>query len=96
MSFISNTLAPQLHVELTDVAATATCGSSLAGLLGVDGADPALSGLSIEIAITSPSPADRVAALRQAWLDRCPVYLSPVRPIDVDVRFTAAAALPDS
>lgn len=87
VSFISTTLAPQFGVELDDVAATARCESSLAGLLGVDGTDPALAGLSIEITVSSPSPAERVEAMQQAWLQRCPVFLALTRPMAVDVTF---------
>lgn len=88
VSFISSTLAPQFDVELTELSATARCESSLAALLGIDGAAPDLTGLTIEITIDSPSPADRVDAMRRAWTERCPVYLSLVRPMSVDVVFS--------
>jgi uncharacterized OsmC-like protein len=88
VSFIANTLAPQFGVELDNVTAVARCESDLAGLLGMDDADPSLRGLGVEITIESSSPAEQVAALKRAWVERCPVYLSLVRANDVDVRFT--------
>jgi len=88
VSFIANTLAPQFGVEIDHVTATARCESDLAGLLGMDGTDPQLGGIGVEISIVSETAtADRMAALRQAWLDRCPVLLSLVRPNAIDVRF---------
>lgn len=87
VSFIFSTLAPQFDVELDELSATARCESSLAALVGVEGAVPDLTGLTIEIAIVSPSPAERVDAMRRAWTERCPVYLSLVRPMAVDVQF---------
>ncbi|GJF02511.1 OsmC family protein [Pseudonocardia sp. D17] len=87
VTFISSTLAPQFGVEIDELSATARCESSLAALLGVDGTDPELTGISIEITVSSQSPVDRVDAMRRAWTERCPVYLSLVRPMAVDVRF---------
>jgi uncharacterized OsmC-like protein len=86
--FIRDTLAPQLGVEVTDVNATAGCTADLAGLLGLDGSISDLQDLRIEIRISSPSPADRLAALQQAWLDRCPIYLALQAANPVSVTFT--------
>lgn len=85
VAFIHDTLAPQLGVRLAGVAATARCRSDLRGLLGMDDADPRLTGLSIEITVDSPDPPDRVEMLRQAWLQRCPIYLALLNPVPVDV-----------
>ena len=76
VAFIHDTLAPQFDVELTDVSATASCSADLGGLLGIDGTRPHLADLRVEISISTPSPRDRVDALQQAWLDRCPIYLA--------------------
>ncbi len=89
MVFINDTLAPQFDVEITDLTATASCNANLAGLLGVDGARPDLQQLRIEISVTSTSPPDRVEAMQQAWLQRCPIYLALRDPNDVDVTFTS-------
>lgn len=88
VAFLAGTLAPQFGVEIDDATATARCSSDLAGLLGVDGADPALQGISIEVGVSSSSPPERVAAMQEAWRQRCPVYLALRDPNPVDVTFT--------
>lgn len=90
--FIRDTLAPQFDVEITDVSATAGCTADLAGLLGLPGTLPDLRELRIDISISSPSPADRVAAVRRAWLDRCPIYLALRDANHVAATFTAMEA----
>jgi hypothetical protein len=82
---VSATLAPQFDVELDEVTAKASCGTDMAGLLGMDGADPRLGGIAIEIRIVSSSPAERVSAMQEAWLERCPVYLAlrDANPVEV-------------
>lgn len=90
VAFIHDTLAPQFDVDITDLSATASCNTSLAGLLDVRGAAPDLRQLRIEIQVTSTSPPDRVEAMQQAWLQRCPVYLALCNPNDVEVSFTPA------
>jgi len=87
VAFLRSTLAPQFEVELDEVSATATCTTDLAGLLGVDGADPRLSGISMDIRVVSSSPPERVAAMRAAWLERCPVYLALRDANEVTVDF---------
>jgi uncharacterized OsmC-like protein len=85
---IHDTLAPQLGVRVTSVSAVARCRSDLAGMLGVNGADPHLTGFAIEITIESPEPPERIDALQQAWLQRCPSYLSLLNPNAVEVTWT--------
>lgn len=87
VSFITNTLAPQLGVVLDDVSATARCTSDLGGLLGVEGTEPALQDLAVDITIATSSDADRVSALQEAWLARCPIYLSILDANQVTVTF---------
>lgn len=70
------------------MAATASCSADLGGLLGIDGARPNLGDLRVEISISTPSPRDRVDALQQAWLDRCPIYLAVRDANEVDTSFT--------
>jgi uncharacterized OsmC-like protein len=88
VAFIHDTLAPQFGVQLTEVTATARCRSDLRGVLGMDGADPRLTGLSVEITLESPDSPERVGALRQAWLQRCPIYLALLNPVPVQVVWT--------
>ncbi|MGH3863628.1 OsmC family protein [Actinokineospora sp.] len=88
--FVRDTLAPEFDVEATDVNATAGCTADLGGLLGVAGTRSDLGELRVEISITSPSPADRIEALRRAWLARCPIYLALRDANDVAVTFTVA------
>jgi uncharacterized OsmC-like protein len=85
VAFIYDTLAPQLGVRLAGVTATASCRSDLRGLLGMDGADPRLTGISIEIAVDTPESPERVEELQRAWLQRCPIYLALLNPIPVEV-----------
>jgi uncharacterized OsmC-like protein len=88
VAFIHDTLAPQLGVRLTDVTATARCRSDLRGLLGMDGADPRLTGLAVEISVDSSDSPERVELLRRSWLQRCPIYLALLNPLPVEVTWT--------
>jgi hypothetical protein len=85
---VASTLAPEFDVEIEELSATASCGADLAALLGVEHADPTLQGLSVDIRIVSSSPQERVQALQQAWLRRCPVYLALREPNQLDVSFS--------
>lgn len=87
VAFINDTLAPEFGVELDGLSATASCSADLAGLVGVPGTDPRLSGLSLRVEISSPSPAERIAALTAAWRERCPIYLALVEPVAVELTF---------
>jgi uncharacterized OsmC-like protein len=88
VAFIRDTLAPQLGVQLAGVTATARCRSDLRGLLGMDGADPRLTGLTIEIAVDSSDSPEKVELLRRNWLQRCPIYLALLNPLPVEVTWT--------
>jgi uncharacterized OsmC-like protein len=88
VAFISATLAPQFDVEIEELTATASCRADMAALLGVEGAEPTLQGISVEIHLVSPSPQERVRALQEAWLQRCPVYLALREPNQVGVSFS--------
>jgi len=80
IAFLCDTLAPEFDVEVTDITAVARAASDLRGLLGMDGAAPDLTGLSLDITTTSPSPAERVDAMHAAWRERCPIYLALLKP----------------
>lgn len=88
VSFVANTLAPQFGVVLDDVSATARCTSDLGALLGVDGTEPALQDLAVDIDITTSSDTDRVTALQEAWRARCPIYLAILNVNEVNVTFS--------
>src|SRR3954452_7957353 len=59
VAFLRDTLAPQFDVEVADVRAVASASSDARGLLAVDDAEPDLRQISIEIQVTTDSPADR-------------------------------------
>jgi uncharacterized OsmC-like protein len=88
VAFTQDTLAPQLGMRLADVAATARCRSDLRGLLGMDGADPHLTGVSIDIVVDSRDSPERIEELRRAWLQRCPIFLALLNPMPVEVTWT--------
>jgi uncharacterized OsmC-like protein len=81
--FIRDTLAPQLGVQVDSVQAEARCKADFRGLLGMSGAVPDLQDLEITIRIESPDSEEKVQALYQAWLERCPVYLALTKPLAV-------------
>ncbi len=91
--FLRDTLAPQFEVTLTDVEATASCRADVAGLLGVEGADPALSAITLTLRVSSPDPVQRVEAMLAAWRERCPIYLAirNANPVALDFEVAAAA-----
>lgn len=90
--FMRDTLAPQFGVSLAEIEATATCRADLAGLLGVEGTDPALNEIALEIRITTGDPAERVEAMLAAWRERCPIYLAltNVSPVQLETRISAS------
>jgi uncharacterized OsmC-like protein len=90
--FLRDTLAPLFGVTLTDVEATASCRADVAGLLGVEGTDPALSEIGLSLRISSPDPRERVDSMVAAWRERCPIYLALVRanPVSLDVQITTS------
>lgn len=89
--FMRDTLAPLFGVTLTGLEATATCRADVAGLLGVEGTDPALSGIRLAIRIESPDPSDRIDEMLAAWRARCPIYLALRDPNELDLAFEVTA-----
>lgn len=59
-------------------------------LLGMDGAEPDLQNVILEISVDSPDGEAAVAELARVWQERCPIYLALQKPTDVAVRFQAA------
>lgn len=85
--FIRDTLGPQLGVEIESVEATASCEADSRGLLGMEGAEPDLGNLAIDIRVVSPDGEDGVDRVMAAWKERCPIYLSLIKPMALRVDF---------
>jgi len=89
VAFIRCTLAPQLGVRVNAVEATARCETDARGLLAVDSAPPDLANLEIDIRIDSPDGDAAARTLFEAWRERCPVYLSLIKPMAVGARLAS-------
>jgi uncharacterized OsmC-like protein len=90
VAFIHDTLAPLLDVAIDDLTVIARCRADARGLLGIAGAVPDLEDIEIEISLTTPDSAERVAALELAWRERCPIFLAIVKANRAAVRLTRA------
>ena len=90
VTFLRDTLAPQFDVELDDVTAAASSVSDLRGLIGIDGAQPDLTDLKLDIKVSSRSPQDRIDAMLAAWKERCPIYLALLNPNAIELTMAAA------
>ncbi|MET9507328.1 OsmC family protein [Streptomyces flavidovirens] len=90
VAFVYDTLGPQLGVRINGVEASARCAADARGLLGMDGAEPDLRDLAVDITVDSPDGEDAVAEVARVWQERCPIYLALRRPSDVAVSFRAA------
>lgn len=85
--FIRDTLGPQLGVTIESVTATASCEADSRGLLGMEGVEPDLGGIAIDIRVVSPDGEDGVNRVMAAWKERCPIYLALIKPKAVTVDF---------
>ena len=92
VTFIRDTLAPQLEVEIDNVTAVARSTSDLRGLLGIDGVDPQLDGIQLDVEVASRSSDERLEALFAAWRERCPIYLALLNPNRIGLTMTRAVA----
>jgi uncharacterized OsmC-like protein len=88
--FIRDTLALQLGVRVTDVAATVKCETDARGLLGLEGAEPDLRNLSLDVTVESPDGDEAVRKIAEVWQERCPIYLALLKPTGVAVQFRTA------
>ena len=88
--FIRDTLAPQLGVRVTDVAATVKCETDARALLGLEGAEPDLRNLSLDVTVESPDGDEAVRKIAEVWQERCPIYLALLKPTGVAVQFRTA------
>ena len=87
--FVRDTLAPQLGVQVDAVDVTVRCERDARGLLGIDGAQPDLRKVTLEVTIQSPDGDTGVDKIAEVWQQRCPIYLALVKPTDVAVQFRA-------
>ena len=92
VAFLHDTLAPAFGVQIDDVTAVAKCATDARGLLGIDGVAPDLSGLALDIKVSSPSPEGRVEAMLAAWRERCPIYLALLKANAIILTTERAAA----
>ena len=88
--FVRDTLAPQLGVRVTSVEASVRCDTDARGLLGMNGAEPDLRNMQLEVNVESPDGAAAVQRISAVWHERCPIYLAMVKPTDLAVTFRAA------
>jgi uncharacterized OsmC-like protein len=88
---IRDTLAPQLGLRVDSVQAEVKCKADFRGLLGMPGSIPDLENLEITIRIESSESEEKIQALYQAWLDRCPVYLALTKPLAVKAALAKSA-----
>lgn len=85
--FLRDTLAPLFDVTLENVHATASCQSDVAGLLGIEGRNPALQSVELSLSVQSPDPPDRIDQMLTAWKQRCPIYLALLTATPVALDF---------
>jgi len=78
--FVRDTLAPQLGIKVTSVEATVKCETDARGLLGMNGAEPDLRNMSLDVKVESPHGDAAVKQIADVWQERCPIYLALARP----------------
>lgn len=88
--FVRDTLGPQLGIRVDAVVATVRCQTDARGLLGLDGAEPDLRDVSLDVTVESPDGQEAVARIAEVWEQRCPIYLALIKPTDVALSFRAA------
>lgn len=90
--FLNDTLAPEFGVTVRGITAVASCRADLAGLVGIEGALPDLTGIEIEITVDTPDPASTTGPMFDAWERRCPIDLALRNPNAVVLRKTTTAS----
>lgn len=88
--FVKDTLAPQLGIRTGAVEATVRCETDARGLLGMDGAEPDIRNVSLDVRVSSPDGDAAVAEIERVWRERCPVYLALRNATEVAVEFRYA------
>ena len=77
--FVRDTLAPQLGVRVDAVEATVSCETDARGLLGIDGAEPDLQNVTLDVVVESPDGEDAVGRPRPARPPARPPWPGPRR-----------------
>lgn len=90
VAFVQDTLAPQLGISVTTVEATARCEADARGLLGMDGAEPDLRNMTLDVIVDSPDGGEAVDRIASLWQARCPIYLALRKPTDIGLTFRQA------
>lgn len=90
VAFVQDTLAPQLGIRVEAVEATVRCETDARGLLGMDGAEPDLRDVTLDVSVDSPDGEAAIAEISRVWQERCPIYLALQKPTGVAVHFQAA------
>lgn len=92
VAFIHDTLGPQLGIPLDDVTAVARASTDARGLLAMDGIAADITGIELDISISSPAGDGAIERIRQAWVERCPIYLAVTKPNGVSLRVAGPVA----
>ena len=91
VAFLNDTLAPEFDVTVRGITAVARCKADLAGLVGIQGADPDLTEIEIELELDTPDSELKTGPMFEAWRQRCPIYLALRNPNAVEVETTATS-----
>ena len=91
MAFLNDTLAPEFDVTVRGITVVARCKADLAGLVGIEGADPDLTEIELEIEVDTPDSESKTGPMFEAWQQRCPIYLALRNPNAVAVQTTATS-----
>ena len=87
---VQDILAPQLGIRVETIEATARCDADGRGLVGIDGVEPDLGNITLDVVVDSPEGETAVAEIGRAWQQRCPIYLALQKPNNVAVHFQTA------
>ena len=91
VAFLNDTLAPEFDVTVRGITVVARCKTDLAGLVGIEGADPDLTEIELEIEVDTPDPGSKTGPMFEAWQQRCPIFLALRNPNAVAVQTTATS-----
>lgn len=80
---IKDTLAPLGDVQVDDVVATAECDIDGRGIFGIKGATSDISNLRLSFDVKSPNDPEKSTELINLWKQRCPVYLTFVKNVEI-------------
>jgi uncharacterized OsmC-like protein len=86
VAFLNDTLAPEFGVTVRGITVVARCKADLAGLVGIEDADPSLTDIELEIEVDTADPESKTGPMFEAWQRRCPIYLALRNPNAVALR----------